>query len=225
MISKISMLRPLLKPYLIQASMILLLLIPPSLLAGQLHTYVDADGNLHITDFWTESYSRPVPAACISPSLKNLIHKESKKKGLDPRLVEAVIRVESNYDPRALSPSGAIGLMQLMPDAAKLYGVYNLWDVKQNIEAGTSYLRDLLFHFNGDVVKALAAYNAGPRAVHEYGGIPPFYETKRYVNKILAIYPIRHTRVANLQGQGSKHRPLRRIKLPDGTILYTNLPE
>ena len=225
MISKTLMLRPLLKLYLMQVSLVLLLLVPIPLPAGHLHTYVDKNGTLHATDFWTESYANPVPAACISPALKKLIQREAKEKGLDPKLVDAVIRVESNYDSRALSSSGAVGLMQLMPDTARLYGVCDPWDIKQNVKAGTAYLRDLLFHFDGDVEKAVAAYNAGPRAVHEYGGIPPFYETRRYVDKIMAIYPIRHTKVANLQGQGAKHRPLRRIRLPDGTILYTNMPQ
>ena len=108
---------------------------------------------------------------------------------IEPALIHAVITVESRYNPRALSKKGAYGLMQLMPATALRFKVSNKHDTKQNILAGAKYLRELLDMFNGNVSLALAAYNAGPQAVHKYGGqIPPYKETMDYVPKVLKIY-------------------------------------
>jgi len=106
---------------------------------------------------------------------------------VDPRLVLAVIKTESNFDPSALSPRMAYGLMQLMPGTAKRFGVDRLSPV-ENMIGGVLYLRWLLRHFRGDVRLTLAAYNAGEQAVHRYRGIPPYRETRRYVDRILADY-------------------------------------
>ena len=108
--------------------------------------------------------------------------------GVDPRLVDLVIRMESGYNPRAVSARGARGVMQLMPDTAALYGVRNIFDPVENVRAGVHYLRDLLERFNRDVGLALAAYNAGPDAVTKHGGIPPYDETRSYVRAILTAY-------------------------------------
>jgi len=108
---------------------------------------------------------------------------------LDPALLHAVIRVESAYNPRALSPRGALGLMQLMPATAKRFDVKNPYDPHQNILAGAKYLSELSRMFKGDIRLALAAYNAGPNAVIKYGSkIPPYTETKLYVPKVLNLY-------------------------------------
>ncbi|MFI5165706.1 MAG: lytic transglycosylase domain-containing protein [Thermoanaerobaculales bacterium] len=112
----------------------------------------------------------------------------ARTHGVDPRLVDLVIRMESGYNPRAVSAKGARGVMQLMPDTALLYGVRNIFDPLENLRAGVHYLRDLLQRFNSDVALALAAYNAGPEAVTKHGGIPPFGETRNYVHAILAAY-------------------------------------
>lgn len=108
--------------------------------------------------------------------------------GVDPRLVDLMIRMESGYNPTAVSPKGARGIMQLMPDTARLYGVADAFDPFENIRGGVRYLRDLLERFSQDVSLALAAYNAGPEAVDRYGGIPPYEETRNYVGSILAAY-------------------------------------
>jgi len=104
---------------------------------------------------------------------------------LDPDLVTSVIRAESGFNVRAVSPKGAQGLMQLMPQTAAQLGVHNAFDPQANVEAGTRYLRELLERYNFDLIKALAAYNAGPQRVEQYNGVPPYYETKAYVARIV----------------------------------------
>jgi len=112
---------------------------------------------------------------------------------LDPQLVLAVIAVESNFDPRAESPKKARGLMQLMPETARRFGVSDPFDPAGNLMGGMQYLRWLLSHFRGDVRLALAGYNAGEGAVERHGGVPPFAETQAYVRRIAALYaPARH---------------------------------
>jgi transglycosylase-like protein with SLT domain len=109
-------------------------------------------------------------------------------EGVDPALVEAVVAVESAFRPRAVSRKGAMGLMQLMPQTARLLGVSDAFDPRQNLIGGTRHLRNLLDLFGGDLPRALAAYNAGANAVRTYGGIPPYRETREYVRMVLARY-------------------------------------
>jgi soluble lytic murein transglycosylase-like protein len=99
--------------------------------------------------------------------------------------VNSVIRAESGFNVRAVSPKGAQGLMQLMPRTSSQLGVQNAFDPQANVEGGTRYLRELLERYNFDLIKALAAYNAGPQRVEQYGGVPPYYETKAYVARIV----------------------------------------
>lgn len=119
--------------------------------------------------------------------IARLIDIYARHYGLSSRLVQAVVQVESGYNPRALSSKGAMGLMQLMPGTATELGVRNAYDPEQNIKGGTRYLRQQIDRF-GDLRLALAAYNAGPGAVSRYDGIPPYRETQRYVEKVLALY-------------------------------------
>lgn len=124
----------------------------------------------------------------VSKSYQDLIDKYAKKYGLDPDLVAAVIKQESQFNPYAVSPQGAKGLMQLMPETAREMGCQDPFDPEQNIEAGCKYLSKLLSEFNGNLELALAAYNAGPGRVRQYGGIPPFRETQEYVANVKAYY-------------------------------------
>ena len=109
------------------------------------------------------------------------------KYGVDPKLVSAVAEVESGYEQGAISATGAVGVMQLMPETAESLGV-NPYDATQNIDGGAKYLKQMLDTFGGDVRKAVAAYNAGPEAVREYGGVPPYSETQQYVSSVLDLY-------------------------------------
>jgi soluble lytic murein transglycosylase-like protein len=117
-----------------------------------------------------------------------VVEETARAHAIDPQLVDLVIRMESGYNERAVSPKGARGVMQLLPTTASLYGVRDLFDPLQNIRAGVQYLRDLIGRFGFDVALALAAYNAGPEAVDRYGGIPPYDETRTYVRTILDAY-------------------------------------
>jgi len=120
-----------------------------------------------------------------SRNLNELINSVSDRHHLDPDLVNSVIRAESGFNPRAVSPKGAQGLMQLMPKTASYLGVPNAFDPQANVEGGTRYLRELLERYDFDLVKALAAYNAGPHRVEQYRGVPPYYETRAYVARII----------------------------------------
>jgi Transglycosylase SLT domain len=117
--------------------------------------------------------------------LNEVVKTASGTYRLDPDLVNSVIRAESGFNTRAVSPKGAQGLMQLMPQTASELGVRNAFDPRANVEGGTRYLRELLERYDFDLVKALAAYNAGPQRVEQYGGVPPYYETKVYVARIV----------------------------------------
>ena len=133
------------------------------------------------------------PAAVAKPSripqrpvdLSQVVNEASGRYRLDPDLVNSVIKAESDFKVRAVSPKGAQGLMQLMPGTAAQLGVPNAFDPEANVDGGTRYLRELLERYNFDLVKALAAYNAGPHRVEQFGGVPPYYETRAYVAKIV----------------------------------------
>lgn len=127
---------------------------------------------------------------------RTLVEKAAARQNLSPRLVHAVIEVESSYRADAVSPRGAIGLMQLLPTTAARYGVTDLADPAQNVQAGTRHLRELLDALGQDIELALAAYNAGLGAVTRHRGIPPFPETRRYVLRVLRAYEAREPRRA-----------------------------
>lgn len=135
----------------------------------------------------------PVPVvaeaqpASATQGPKEMVSRAAERYGLPPEFLHSVARVESAYDPRAVSPKGAVGVMQLMPATAALLEA-DPHDVEQNIDAGARHLRDLLLRYNGSSHRALSAYNAGAGAVERHGGVPPYPETQLYVDKVLRTY-------------------------------------
>jgi soluble lytic murein transglycosylase-like protein len=139
--------------------------------------------------------ARPAPPRSYMPTeeeirrYKAIVESAARSHGVDTALVHAVITAESGYNPSALSPKGASGLMQLMPDTARRYGVRNIWDPVENVHGGVRYLKDLLAMFNGNMELAVAGYNAGENAVIRAGHrIPPYAETVAYVPKVIDYY-------------------------------------
>jgi hypothetical protein len=129
-------------------------------------------------------------AEVIALDLPALIGASAKRYGLDPKLVRAVVSVESAFQPTAVSRKGARGLMQLMPTTAAALGVRDAFDPAANLDAGSRYLAELIQSYGGDLKRALAAYNAGSGAVSRYGGVPPYRETRDYVDKVLKRYKL-----------------------------------
>jgi len=127
-------------------------------------------------------------AQVSKPQLLSMISQIAKKHGVDEKLVKAVIKQESGFNPKAKSHCGAMGLMQLMPGTAKTLGVKDAFNPVQNVDGGVRHLKWLLSKYNGNVILALAAYNAGSGAVDKYDGVPPYAETQNYVKSILANY-------------------------------------
>ena len=157
------------------------------------HSVVRSAGVVSTAQLASTSTGRPArrPGERVRrllPQLERLIAVVADRHGVDPHLVRAVIEVESGFNPKAVSPKGAAGLMQLMPATAARYQARDPSDPAQNIEAGTRYLRDLLEMFDGDTRLALAGYNAGEGAVKKYGAIPPYPETQNYVPSVLSAW-------------------------------------
>jgi soluble lytic murein transglycosylase-like protein len=169
---------------------------------ADIYRYEDDDGIVHFTDAPTDRrfkvFMRDLKkdkqlrtklqlAGSVNPAeYDQIIATYADKYGVNPSLIKAVIHAESGYNPNAVSRKGASGLMQLMPGTARSLKVSNSFDPKDNVEGGVKYLRFLLDTFRGDVSLAVAAYNAGMNKVARYGGIPPYTETRTYVNKVLS---------------------------------------
>jgi soluble lytic murein transglycosylase-like protein len=129
-----------------------------------------------------------VAAKQTPTQLAPMIEKAATDAGVDPHLLDALVATESSYDPTARSRAGALGLSQLMPDTARSLGVGNPFDPAQNLQGGATYLAQLMKRFEGDPRLALAAYNAGPGAVEKFGGLPPYNETRRYVDRVMNLF-------------------------------------
>jgi soluble lytic murein transglycosylase-like protein len=154
-----------------------------------------------------------------SSNYHSIVDEKSRKHNVDPQLVKAVISAESGWNPSAISPKGAVGIMQLMPKTASDMGVGNRFNIEQNIEGGVKYLRHLLDKFNGNMMLALAAYNAGPARVEKVKGVPSIPETVNYVKRVMNTYFGGSGTILLPGGQTPK---IRMVTLEDGSVLYTN---
>jgi soluble lytic murein transglycosylase-like protein len=159
-----------------------------------------------------------------TPDISQMVEETANRLQVDPQLVHAIIQVESDYDPLAVSRKGAMGLMQLIPQTAQRFGVGNPFDPQENIEGGVSYLRHLLDLYGGDLSLSLAAYNAGEGAVQRYGGIPFFSETQDYVRRVTGIYqsqpPLSGAKDTGSQPQAP---PIFRYVDERGVVHYSNV--
>jgi len=157
----------------------------------RLYLGADRDGYVDVPTDEIDRFEKdlsPIAAGQTQHSaqeMNDVINTVSSRHHLDPDLINSVIHAESGFNPRAVSPKGAQGLMQLMPQTASRLGVGDAFDPNANVEGGTRYLRELLERYNFDLIKALAAYNAGPQRVEQYHGVPPYYETQAYVARII----------------------------------------
>jgi len=156
-------------------------------LSGKLNSGESFDKVIHQIEEVKKQSQEKLPSTKIDDH-SSVLQEAAQKYDLDPKLIQAVIKNESNGNPAAISAKGAKGLMQLMDSTAKMLGVKDSFDVKENIMAGAKYLKDLLNQFDNDIRLALASYNAGPGSVRRYGGIPPYAETQNYVEKVMKTF-------------------------------------
>jgi soluble lytic murein transglycosylase-like protein len=156
--------------------------------AAEIYQFVSADGVLHFTNVPTDPRYQRMEPAPGSADIQQTIRHSASRYHVDPNLVKAVIKVESDFNPSAVSKAGAIGLMQLMPATADTLKVRDPFNPHENIMGGVRHLSHLLGEFGGDLTLALAAYHAGATRVKRYGDVPPIAETHRYIKKVLAAY-------------------------------------
>jgi soluble lytic murein transglycosylase-like protein len=214
-----------------------------SLEARSIYRYVDENGVVNLTDrrpTGVDRYEvvlkvRPRKVSPPDPETAREVMRElaaaARKYGVDPALVQALAQVESRNNPKAVSPAGAIGVMQLIPATAERYGVKDAFDYRENIDGGVRYLRDLLKMFDGDIRNALAAYNAGEQRVKTHGGIPPIDETRNYVDLVVALFEEMTGRkvppakaVPRQQRRPARRRPVRKFVDAQGVVHMSNRP-
>jgi Transglycosylase SLT domain len=195
---------------------------PPPEAWAKIVRYIDAEGVIWFTNIPLTPDQRGGPRSASEAKRSTRVGRVqanpyrmeveqlARRHGLSPRLVSALMAVESDFDPTAISPKGAQGLMQLMPLIARYYRVYNPFNAQQNIEGGIRYLSDLLQLFDNQLPLAIAAYNGGEGLVRKHGGVPPMLES--YVNKVLTLYE---------QTRGTQ---IHRYITPSGVVLFSNVP-
>src|SRR6202451_4500186 len=175
-------------------------------------------------DRFEKDLSIPVGETPRDPQpMDEVVNAVSVRNHLDPDLINSVIHAESGFNPRAVSPKGAQGLMQLMPQTAARLGVADAFDPGANVEGGTRYLRELLERYNFDLIKALAAYNAGPQRVEQYHGVPPYYETQAYVSRIIRDF--NRKKLAEQKAAASRHAVIRRAAWQPSSTKRAASPE
>ncbi len=207
--------------------------------AQNLQTYVDSYGKVVLTNLVENP--KPAPSRAVSQTtdvlaeempapLRALVDAISANHGMDPALVRAVMKTESNFNRWAVSNKGALGLMQLIPSTGRRYGVRDFFDPEQNIDGGVRYLKFLLQKFNGDLDLSLAAYNSGENLVERFGRIPPIPETANYVRRVRTIYkkksaPIAASSSPTVTASESNPEPTKIYKMVDerGVLHFSNI--
>lgn len=205
---------------------------------AEIYRYVDENGVIYYTDVpMNKKAEKIVQSQAVTGHSKNntirlnekkdyhaIVKEKADKYEIDPSLVHAVIKAESNGNPYAVSRKGAKGLMQLMPSTAIDLQVRNVFDPEENIDGGTRYLRYLIDKFNGDLTLALAAYNAGPKTVEKSWTVPQISETKQYIRKVLSLYDGKNYSASSRSHTVDKSQPIYKVITEDGTVLFTNIP-
>lgn len=220
---------------------------------ADIYAYKDENGITYYTDAPARNALRVMKTPSAAPhktqtdkpktlsgynNYQSIVSEKANRYDVDPSLIHAVIKTESNGNPYAVSRKGAKGLMQLMPSTASDMRVGNIFDPEENIDGGTRYLRYLLDRFNGDLILALAAYNAGPKAVERTGSVPHIPETRQYVKKVLSIYNGRTSypvssgvKLATLPALAApvkaivRSEPIYKVVTENGATLFTNSPQ
>ncbi len=210
--------------------------------AGSTYRFEDGEGVVHYTNVPSDprygfirrdaepERAKPAavdPVGALSRGVRafaHLIRTTAERHGVDARLVEAIVQTESAGNPTAVSPKGARGLMQLMPERAAELGVRDSFDPVQNVDGGVRHMRDLLQRFGGDVTLALAAYNAGEAAVRAHGGVPPYTETREYVRRVRSLYEGPGSGTPSAVVLVTAPQRIYRAVADDGTLTFTNLP-
>jgi len=188
--------------------------------------YVNTGETSSRVDWMTRSF-RPSASAIsgrVPANIDQLVEQTASRFQVDPELIHAIVRVESGYDPKAVSSKGAMGLMQLIPATAHRFGVMNPFDPKQNLEGGVNYLKYLMGLFGGDLTLSLAAYNAGEHSVQRSGGIPAIPETQNYVRKVTTIYQTGDAPApAKTTSKEPPQAPIIRYVDENGVVHYSNV--
>ncbi len=205
----------------------LILLATSSPFAEEIYQFIDRDGVIHFTNVPVDLRYKPLKKSSYrnryaEKELHQLIYELSSQHEVNPALIKAIIKVESDFDTTAISIAGAQGLMQLMPMTANRLGVSDPFDPRENIEGGIRYLKALLDIFNNDPRLALAAYHAGENNVLKYNGLPPIPQTKRYVEKVIGYYKKYSLKRPVIKNNSNY---IYKVSTVDGKIIYTNTPE
>jgi soluble lytic murein transglycosylase-like protein len=200
-------------------------------IAGEVSSYIESrprldSGAVKVKGKLAEldpNYSRAAGNRSVSAAeIDRYINEAAARHHVDPNLVRALVKVESNFNPRAVSSKGAMGLMQLMPETARMYDLRNPFDAAQNVEAGVRHLKGLLVNFGGDVSLSLAAYNAGQGAVERSRGIPPYTETRNYVKRITNLMSSDGLDSRYARAVSSLSIPVQVIRNERGKLVFTN---